>query len=177
MTVIRRRISSLQMRPAERAPESLPSLGRRGQGWLYIQQLLIIAVVGCCIAGPRWPGAVRMPLHVIGVAGLALGAAMLIASFLALGESFRTLPEPLPGAALKQGHLYGLVRHPIYGAIIVLGFAGSAAYSPLALLPAAALVPVLVGKSMVEERWLADAHPEYAAYRRRVRRRFLPGIF
>ena len=165
------------MRLAERGSNRLPSLGRHGEGWLYIQLVLMIAVAVCCSVGPRWPTGVRSPLHVIGIVGLVLGAAMWVGSRFALGRSFRTLPEPLPGAELKQGYLYGLVRHPIYGAIILLAFSASLAYSPLALVPAAALIPVHIGKATLEERWLTAAHPEYADYRRRVKRRFLPGLF
>jgi protein-S-isoprenylcysteine O-methyltransferase Ste14 len=165
------------MRSVERGSDRLPSLGRHGQGWVRLQQVLIIAVVICCTAGPPWPAAVRTPLHVAGLIGLVLGAAMLIAAVLSLGQSFRTLPEPLPDAQLKQGYLYGLVRHPIYGAITVLTFAAAGAFSPLALIPSALLVPVHTGKSMLEERWLTSVHPDYPDYRRRVKHRFLPGLF
>ncbi len=165
------------MQSAERGRTGLPSLGPRGEGWLRIQSLLIVAVLLCGAAGGPWPQSVRTPLFVAGIAGLALGAAMLVASMLSLGRSFRTLPEPLPGAELKQGYLYGLVRHPIYGAIMLLALSGAAYSSPLALIPAVALVAVLIGKSNVEERWLSAAHPDYSDYRRRVRRRFLPGLF
>jgi protein-S-isoprenylcysteine O-methyltransferase Ste14 len=165
------------MQSAERGRTGLPSLGPRGEGWLRIQSLLIVAVPLCGAVGGQWPRSVRTPLFVVGVVGLALGAAMLVASVLSLGRSFRTLPEPLPGAQLKQGYLYGLVRHPIYGAIMVLAPSGAAVSSPLALIPALALIAVVIGKSLVEERWLTVAHPEYSDYRRRVKRRFLPGLF
>jgi protein-S-isoprenylcysteine O-methyltransferase Ste14 len=165
------------MGSSERGRSGPPSLGSRGEGWLRIQSLLIVAVLLCGAAGGPWPRSVRTPLLVAGIAGLALGTAMLVASMLSLGRSFRALPEPLPGAELKQGYLYGLVRHPIYGAIMLLAPSGAAVSSPLALLPAAALTLVLIGKSTVEERWLTAAHPEYSDYRRRVRRRFLPGLF
>jgi protein-S-isoprenylcysteine O-methyltransferase Ste14 len=165
------------MRSAEQGSDRLPSLGRHGWGWLRIQQALIAAVIVCSTVGPHWPASVRTPLHVVGIAGLVLGGAMLIASVLSLGRSFRPLPEPLPGAELKQGYVYGLVRHPIYGAFTLLTLSAAVAFSPLALIPAMALIPVHIGKSMLEERWLTEVHPEYSDYRRRVRRRFLPGFF
>ncbi len=57
---------------------------------------------------------------------------------------------------------------------MLLGAAGWAlARSPWAFVPAAALWLLFDLKSRREEAWLADRYPGYAAYRARVRRRFL----
>jgi protein-S-isoprenylcysteine O-methyltransferase Ste14 len=48
--------------------------------------------------------------------------------------------------------------------------------SPLALVPTVALVLVLETKSRLEEFMLEERFPEYDAYRRRVRWRFVPGV-
>ncbi len=70
-----------------------------------------------------------------------------------------------------------LVRHPIYGGILLLSLAWSLALSPWALIPTGALAIALVFKSRLEERWLIDRHPAYAGYRERVRRRFVPYLW
>jgi protein-S-isoprenylcysteine O-methyltransferase Ste14 len=48
-------------------------------------------------------------------------------------------------------------------------------YSPLNLLLASAVVALFMIKSVVEEHFLRD-DPGYAAYLRRVRRRWIPGV-
>ena len=48
---------------------------------------------------------------------------------------------------------------------------------PLALALTAALAVLWTFKARVEERLLEHAYPGYAAYRRRVRRRFVPGVY
>jgi protein-S-isoprenylcysteine O-methyltransferase Ste14 len=141
-----------------------------------MQQVLIVAVPFCGALGGGWPGSVRTPFLIGGIIGAAAGAGMFFGSVLSLGSSFRPLPEPRGGGELKQSYLYGLVRHPLYGGLILLAFSWAALFSPLSLLPAVLLTAVLVGKSMLEEEWLAVSHPGYADYRRRVRHRFLPGI-
>jgi protein-S-isoprenylcysteine O-methyltransferase Ste14 len=68
---------------------------------------------------------------------------------------------------------YRFVRHPIYGAglLVLLGYALLASVVATAAVPAIAVVWWL--KSSVEEQHLAERFPAYAEYRRRVRRRLL----
>jgi protein-S-isoprenylcysteine O-methyltransferase Ste14 len=81
--------------------------------------------------------------------------------------------EPPTASELKESGAYALVRHPIYGGILLLSLAWSLAFSPWALIPAGALAIGLAFKSRLEERWLIDRHPAYAGYRERVCRRFV----
>jgi protein-S-isoprenylcysteine O-methyltransferase Ste14 len=71
---------------------------------------------------------------------------------------------------------YSLVRHPIYGGLI-LGAAGWGLWtaSPLALLGAVVLAVFFNLKSRREETWLADQFEEYDAYRSRTKR-LLPWV-
>jgi protein-S-isoprenylcysteine O-methyltransferase Ste14 len=68
------------------------------------------------------------------------------------------------------------VRHPIYGGTLLVALGWSLLSSPLALFPTALLAFLLELKSRHEESMLAERFPEYEAYRRRVRWRFVPGI-
>ena len=63
------------------------------------------------------------------------------------------------------------------GGLMLISLGVSLCSSPWALVPAALLVLVLVGKSTREERWLTERFPEYAAYRERVSNRFLPFVW
>jgi len=48
--------------------------------------------------------------------------------------------------------------------------------NPVALLLGLALLPFFYAKSSFEERHLEEAYPGYADYRRRVRKRLVPGL-
>jgi protein-S-isoprenylcysteine O-methyltransferase Ste14 len=88
-----------------------------------------------------------------------------------LREALTPLPHPRAGASLVDTGSYRLVRHPIYGGI-VLGAAGYGLVtaSPLALVGAAALLGFFRLKSGREEMWLEQRYPGYPAYRTRTRR-------
>lgn len=91
--------------------------------------------------------------------------------------NFNIRPAPRAGGSLVRHGPYRWVRHPMYTSVIALG-AGCALAAgtwPAAAL-AAALVLVLTVKAAVEERWMAEAHPEYAAYRAQSWR-FVPWVF
>jgi protein-S-isoprenylcysteine O-methyltransferase Ste14 len=74
------------------------------------------------------------------------------------------------------GGAYRLVRHPIYGGLILIALGWSLVSSALTLVVTVALMLVLEMKSRLEESMLAQRFPEYDAYRQRVRWRFVPGI-
>ena len=75
-----------------------------------------------------------------------------------------------------MGGAYRLVRHPIYGGTLLVALGWSLLSSPLALFPTSLLALLLELKSRHEESMLVARFPEYEAYRRRVRWRFVPGI-
>ena len=77
---------------------------------------------------------------------------------------------------LRTGGVYRLVRHPIYGGVILIALGSSLVWSPLALLPTALLVVLFELKSRREESLLLERFPGYETYRRRVRWRFVPGL-
>lgn len=158
------------------APDRVPALGRRGEGWVVAQSVAIVAIVAAGVAGPAWPDPADAFLTVIGVAiGLA-GVVLLGAGVAALGSSLSPFPLPPEGANLRDGGAYRLVRHPIYGGLLLLASGWSLNSSPLALLATAILAVVFEFKARVEESMLTERFPEYPAYRARVRWRFVPGI-
>lgn len=91
--------------------------------------------------------------------------------------NFNIRPTPRAAGALVRHGPYRWIRHPMYTGVITFG-AGSAlaagTWPAAALL--AALVTVLTVKSSLEERWMAEAHPDYAMYRKQSWR-FLPWFF
>jgi hypothetical protein len=65
-----------------------------------------------------------------------------------------------------------------HGLAVLLVFIGGALLtSPVALVPALALVLVFEPKRRIEEAWLLKRYPEYAEYRRRVPHALVPSIW
>jgi hypothetical protein len=74
------------------------------------------------------------------------------------------------------GGPYRFVRHPIYTGLFVTLFAFLLrAYLPLNLLLVAVIAGLFMLKSVIEGRFLRD-NPDYAAYMKQVRFRWIPGV-
>jgi protein-S-isoprenylcysteine O-methyltransferase Ste14 len=85
-------------------------------------------------------------------------------------------PEPKRRDGVVSSGPYGYARHPMYGGLLLLFGGISLARSIPALVLTAALGVLWWRKSVVEERRLIAAYPDYPAYRQRVRRRFVPFV-
>lgn len=114
----------------------------------------------------------------------AVGIAVQVAAFglmvwarLTFGSrSFHATADPTPGGLVTTGP-YRYVRHPIYTAICLFGWAGVVS-NPSGL--AAALGVVLTAGAVVrmfcEERLVVERYPEYREYARRTKR-MVPHVF
>ena len=149
----------------------LPALGPRGEGWVVLQFVLLGLVAVAGLAGPAWGGAARIVTTALGVASMAAGAVLAFRGLVDLREALTPLPHPRDGASLVDTGSYRLVRHPIYGGIVIgaTGY-GLVTASPLAIVGAAALLGFFRLKSAREEVWLEQRYPGYPAYRLRTRR-------
>jgi len=145
----------------------------RGVWWVIGQLVLFVLISRTSLRGD-WPIG-NTSTVAAGWVLVAAGGGFAVLAMLNLNTSLTPFPKPMKGARLKDNGIYGLVRHPIYGAIIVgaigLSFARG---SGLSLLLSLLLGGYFTLKARHEERMLADAYPEYAQYKRRVPRRFLP---
>jgi protein-S-isoprenylcysteine O-methyltransferase Ste14 len=126
--------------------------------------------------GPGWPGSVRFAASVVGAVLIAGGLATSSWGIASLGSSLSPYPRPIEGARFHDRGAYGVVRHPIYGGIAQAAVGWSLIGSPLALVATGGLTVILEVKSRLEESMLLASYPEYAAYRERVRWRFIPGV-
>ncbi len=113
----------------------IPSLGRRGEGWVVLQGVLIAAIVAVCAFGPRWPDGRQAALAVVGTILAFAGVALVAWSSRLLGRSLTPLPRPVRDGGLVETGPYRVVRHPIYSGLLVLASGLSLAFSPLALVP------------------------------------------
>ena len=153
-----------------------PALGRRGEGWVVLQSIVIVAAVACAVIGPSWPNNSEFWLRVMGFVLEAAGAGILIVSRITLGRSFTPMPRPRDRSTLRTTGIYAGARHPIYGGLLVFLLGLSLHRSPLVLAPTALLAGIFWFKSIREEAWLAERYPEYDAYRRATSRHFIPWI-
>ena len=153
-----------------------PALGRRGEGWVVLQSIVIVAAVACAVIGPSWANDSESWLRVIGFVLEAAGAGILIVSRITLGRSFAPMPRPRDRSTLRTTGIYAGARHPIYGGLLVLLLGLSFHRSPLVLAPTALLAGIFWLKSIREEGWLAERYPEYDAYRQATPQRFIPWI-
>jgi len=153
--------------------DRLPALGPRGEGWVGLQLLAYGLTAGAGFRGPPWPPTTRPPLRRAAGALAVTGAALLVGGSVSLGSAITPNPQPREGAALRTRGIYALVRHPIYGGVMLGSLAWSLWMSPAALAPAALTGALLDLKARREETLLERRHPAYAAYRARVTRRFL----
>jgi protein-S-isoprenylcysteine O-methyltransferase Ste14 len=162
--------------PSRRSP---PRLGPRGGGWVLLQSALIVLIGLSPLTGVYWPDAVAGVLVVVGL-GLILFALLLLALAavsLIRARSTTVFPRPRERAAVAETGVYRRVRHPIYGAVLLLAFGASLTESPLGLIPTALLALVFDLKARVEEAWLEERLPAYARYRASTPRRFVPGVY
>jgi protein-S-isoprenylcysteine O-methyltransferase Ste14 len=155
----------------------LPSFGPRGEGWVLIQGVLLvlIAAAGWSL-GPDWVGPLRFVGILLGIALMVGGGVLFVRGVADLGRAMTPMPRPRDDAELVETGAYALVRHPIYGGLILGAFGWAklqASFVAVGL--AAALALFFRLKSTREERWLEGRYPGYPAYRARTRR-FIPWI-
>lgn len=152
-----------------------PELGSEANWWVFGQfGLLTVWLVVVLLTARPDPSPWLIPGAVLTVGGLILG----VAAVVSFGTAITPSPQPRTGAQLVDRGVYGLVRHPMYGAILcsTLGVGMAARSVPAVLITA--LIAVLVRfKSAREERILGIVVAGYGEYRQRVTRRFVPWIW
>ena len=153
-----------------------PALGRRGEGWVVLQSIVILAAAACAAFGPPWPSAWEPWLRIAGFALEAVAVVMFVVSRVTLGPSFTVLPRPRDRSTLRSSGIYARVRHPVYGAVLIGGVGISLHRSPLVFAPTAVLAVVFFLKSLREEAWLAERYAGYPAYRQATPHRFVPWL-
>jgi len=157
--------------------ERLPQLGRRGEGWVALQVVLLVAIIAAGVVGAGWPGAASG--FRITAAGLsaAAGLYLFLGAAGGLGRQLTPFPRPVEEGSLKRNGAYGLARHPMYGGVLLLTLAWALLSSPLTLLPWAIAAVFLDAKRRREEAWLEEQHGEYEEYRQTVRSALVPFIW
>lgn len=144
-----------------------------GQLWVALQFGLLLALAGLCLLEARhslpsvWSGGLWLASAVLGLWTLWVNRP----------GNFNIRPEPHPDGHMVQEGPYRWVRHPMYGAVLLLA-AGAATWlaNALGLVLWLALLVVLSAKASLEEQWLLKHYPQYANYRLRTWR-LVPWIY
>jgi protein-S-isoprenylcysteine O-methyltransferase Ste14 len=99
---------------------------------------------------------------------ILLGGLGSLAALGKLGKSFSIMPE---ARKLVTRGPYALARHPLYVAEMISIIGTAILYQqPWAGLLAVGVLALLTIRSMFEEQVLTEQYPEYAEYRKRVKR-------
>ena len=124
-------------------------------------------------------GWTRMPGWTAGAASaLFLAAYALYAEVLRENEWLSRTVEVQAGQRVVDTGLYGVVRHPMYAATLLLFLAMPLVLGSLPALAAFLAYPfIIVGRIRNEEQVLRDGLPGYAEYMTKVRWRLIPGIW
>jgi protein-S-isoprenylcysteine O-methyltransferase Ste14 len=144
-------------------------------GWWVAAQLVLLGLLGTALMvwtadwGPAATGG--------GWAVAAAGGGLAATGLAALGGNLTPYPSPGSDAHLVERGPYRLVRHPVYGGIVI-GAAGISVVvgSIAGLSVTVGLVILFLGKSGFEEERLLRRFPAYAGYRNRVTRRLVPWV-
>lgn len=146
-----------------------------GRYWVGAQLVFFLAIGVALIWDGSLPDSVVSIRAIAGALLVAFAAWAAIVSARSLGRAFTAMPEPVVGAELIESGLYGHVRHPIYGAVLLIVFGASLFLaSRVGAAISVALAVFFWMKSGYEERQLRIAYPRYSSYRRRVRKRLIP---
>jgi protein-S-isoprenylcysteine O-methyltransferase Ste14 len=143
---------------------------------LMFAQLLL---AGLDVGRLHWSANVPFTLQILGLIGFAMGMglttwAMLVNRF--FSSAVRLQPDR--GQHVVTAGPYRVVRHPGYsGGLLLLLCIGLALGSWIAIVPILLIVPLMVRRTLIEERMLASALPGYTDYMRRVRSRIVPGVW
>ncbi len=146
-----------------------------GSRWV-LAQFVVLVLIGLAVV---LFGASPQPVPtILAVALFVAGQAMALAAAFQMRQYLSAHPAPAPGAKLLRDGIYGLVRHPMYGGVLLM--VAAVALFDLNLVAGGltlVLAGVFYGKSRYEEGLLAEAFLGYADYVQQVSRRFIPWVF
>ena len=145
-----------------------------GSKWVLAQLVVLIAIA---LAVAFLGGEASALTTIVAILLFVAGQVMAIAAALQMRQYISAHPAPVPGASLLQGGIYNLVRHPMYGGVMLMA-AAIAVFdiNPVALALTSVLALVFHGKSRYEESLLVATFLGYEDYRSRVTHRFIPWL-
>jgi protein-S-isoprenylcysteine O-methyltransferase Ste14 len=143
-----------------------------------IQGVILVAILAGGVAERGASAGDSLVISLAGAVLMLVGGALAVLGIVSLGRSLTALPHPREGSELVSTGVYGLVRHPIYGGLVIgaLGFGLAIHALVTAVLGSLVLLGFFRLKSAREEVWLERRYPGYPAYRAATRR-MLPFLY
>lgn len=140
---------------------------------LVAMQFGVLLLLGLMAAPRVWRG--EVPEMSLALAGLSAALGVWTLGHNRLGN-FNIHPVPKTAGTLVTSGPYRLIRHPMYSAVLLLAAAMAWLVTPWVSVSAWCLLArVLWTKATLEERWMSEQHPGYAAYCQQTRR-FVPWL-
>lgn len=136
------------------------------KGWFYVTaQFLLLIVIALSKGAAKHPPAATL----FGAILFAASIVILVLAVKELRPSLTALPEPKIDAPLITTGIYGVIRHPMYMAVIMMAIGMSLVHwSVAAGVETALLVMVLGFKLRYEDLLLHEKWPEADHYQRSI---------
>lgn len=153
--------------------------GERGEYWVVAQAGLMLGFVLLPVYRPLRlaPNLATYGCRTVAVLLLAGAVVLVVKGLLDLGSNLTPLPYPRADGQFVQSGSYGLVRHPLYGGVILAALAYAIGQLSLSHLGGAALLLLFFDqKATLEEAWLEAKYSDYGSYRQRVKK-LIPGLY
>ncbi|KAG2440000.1 hypothetical protein HXX76_004117 [Chlamydomonas incerta] len=146
------------------------SMGRRGEGWL----LATLAALTMLVFPPL---TLKGLVDFAATLALTSGAIFIVTALFTLGRNLSPLLQPRKKHSLVASGIYGYVRHPMYGGLLLVATGFTILTRNETRLAILALLWYIMERVVVtEERALSERYPEYAEYKAKVKK-FLPFIY
>ncbi|KAG2454763.1 hypothetical protein HYH02_000598 [Chlamydomonas schloesseri] len=146
------------------------AMGRRGEGWL----LATLAALTMLVFPPL---TLKGLVDFAATLALTSGAIFIVTALFTLGRNLSPLLQPRKKHSLVVGGIYGYVRHPMYGGLMLVAAGFTILTRNETRLAILALLWYIMERVVVtEERALSERYPEYAEYKAKVKK-FLPFIY
>lgn len=145
---------------------------------ISVTVLLVIAVLAVSALDWRF-GWSAVPVWAVVVGQVLVAVGLLGAQYVVIQNNYAaaTITVEADQPLVSTG-LYGLVRHPMYSAALVMMISTPLALGSLWGLPIMLLaVPVLAARILDEEKVLTQELSGYREYREQVRYRMIPGVW
>jgi len=174
------------LRPASFAVRRQPAIANKAKKQPLIDTLGLIGYLVFALGWLVFIGLDVVRLHLmappggaVAVAGLALVIAGLVIGYAAFAQNRFAAPgiHDQSGQQVMDTGLYSVVRHPFYAAMLLV-YLGAPLWlgSYAGALAASGFLVLTLARIVIEERWLREHLPDYAAYAKRVRGRLIPYV-
>ena len=117
-------------------------------------------------------------IRYLGISFIIIGIGLAGYAVASLKSNLKPSPKPRVGGSLVTTGLYSIVRHPAYSGIVIAALGYSLwTNDAIRFALTAALLIFFDFKSSIEEKWLEKSFPEFIDYKKRVSKKFIPGIY